>query len=142
VAGDKSPPTPRVSRADVVYEQLREEIIHGEVTEETQLNQVELAERFGVSRIPIREALNRLQAESLIVATPYHPFVVRNVTPDQVAELVEIRAALEDLGCLDGRRGAALKIERFALAGSDGERGGDAAADDERHREQEEQKDS
>jgi len=100
VAGRPSrgkPPT-RVSRADVVYERLREEIIHGEVAAETQLSQVELAERFGVSRIPIREALNRLQAESLVVATPYHPFVVRTVTPDQVAELVEIRAALEDLG--------------------------------------------
>ncbi|HVW45946.1 MAG TPA: GntR family transcriptional regulator [Solirubrobacterales bacterium] len=93
----------RVSRADVVYERLRDEIIHGELADETQLSQVELAERFGVSRIPIREALNRLQAESLVVATPYHQFVVRNVTPDQVAELVEIRAALEDLGL--ARRG-------------------------------------
>ncbi len=91
-------PAARVSRADVVYERLRDEIVHGVVAEETQLSQVELAERFGVSRIPIREALNRLQAESLIVATPYHPFVVRNITPDQVAELVDIRAALEDLG--------------------------------------------
>lgn len=104
---------PRVSRADVVYERLREEIIHGEVEDETELNQVELAQRFGVSRIPIREALNRLQAESLIVATPYHPFVVRNVTPDQVAELVEIRAALEDLGL--ARRGPLGEAELAEL---------------------------
>jgi DNA-binding GntR family transcriptional regulator len=115
VAGrsDREKAPARVSRADVVYEQLREEIIRGEVSEETQLNQVELAERFGVSRIPIREALNRLQAESLIVATPYHPFVVRNVTPDQVAELVEVRAALEDLGL--ARRGPLAEAELAEL---------------------------
>lgn len=97
MAGSKSQRVPRVSLSDVVYERLRDEIIHGDIEDESRLSQVELAERYGVSRIPIREALRRLQAESLVVATPYHPFVVRNVTPEQVVELVDIRAALEDL---------------------------------------------
>jgi DNA-binding GntR family transcriptional regulator len=50
-----------------------------------------------VSRIPIREALRRLQAESLVVATPYHPFVVRKIEREQVVELIDVRVALEDL---------------------------------------------
>jgi DNA-binding GntR family transcriptional regulator len=88
---------PRASLSDAVYERLRDEIMHGEIEDGSPLSQVHLAERYGVSRIPIREALRRLQAESLVVATPYHPFVVRNITPEQVLELVDVRAALEDL---------------------------------------------
>lgn len=88
---------PRESLSDAVYERLRDDIIHGQLPDGSSLSQVELAERYGVSRIPVREALRRLQAESLVVATPYHPFVVRNVKPAQVLELVDIRAALEDL---------------------------------------------
>lgn len=96
-----SPPTrdtiKRASLADAVYERLHDEIIHGHLANGAKISQVELAERYGVSRIPVREALRRLQAESLVVATPYHPFVVRAVTADQVLELVDVRAALEDL---------------------------------------------
>lgn len=69
----------------------------GEIDHGARLSQVELAERYGVSRIPVREALRRLQSESLVVATPYHPFVVRKITPEQVLELADVRDALEDL---------------------------------------------
>jgi DNA-binding GntR family transcriptional regulator len=96
-ATDNSSLIPRASLSDAVYERLRDEIMHGEIPDGTRLSQVQLAERYGVSRIPIREALRRLQAESLVVATPYHPFVVRNVTVAQILELVDVRAALEDL---------------------------------------------
>ncbi len=81
----------------MVYERLRDAILRGELADGSRLSQVQLAERYGVSRIPIREALRRLQAESLVVATPYHPFVVRKVSPAQVVELLDVRVALEDL---------------------------------------------
>jgi len=87
----------RASLADAVYERLRDEIMRGEIPDGTELSQPQLAERYGVSRIPVREALRRLQAESLVIATPFYPFVVRKVTAAQVLELVDIRAALEDL---------------------------------------------
>jgi DNA-binding GntR family transcriptional regulator len=87
----------RASLADIVYDRLRDEIMHGEIDDGSRLSQVHLAEKYGVSRIPIREALRRLQAESLVIATPYHPYVVRRVTGAQVLQLVDIRAALEDL---------------------------------------------
>jgi DNA-binding GntR family transcriptional regulator len=110
VATERPRPGGRVSLVDLVYERLRDEIVHGEIADGTPLNQVELAERYGVSRIPIREALRRLQSESLLVATPANPFVVRNISPDQVVELVEIRAALEDLGLSRRRPPSAAEL--------------------------------
>jgi DNA-binding GntR family transcriptional regulator len=128
VAAERPRPGGRVSLVDVVYERLRDEIVHGEVADGTPLNQVELAERYGVSRIPIREALRRLQSESLLVTTPAHPFVVRNITPDQVVELVEIRAALEDLGL--ARRRPPSAAELAELRRLNGRLAEEAPADD------------
>lgn len=104
----------RISLSDAIYDCLSDEIMHGKIADGSELSQVELAARFGVSRIPVREALRRLQAESLVIATPYHPFVVRKVTPEQVLELVDVRAALEDLalskrGLLDAELIKALR---------------------------------
>ncbi|WP_216894345.1 GntR family transcriptional regulator [Nocardia alni] len=87
---------PRASLADAVYERLRDDIVRGVLSNGSNLNQVHLAERYGVSRIPVREALRRLQAESLVKAAPYHQFVVSRPTVDQILELVDIRIALED----------------------------------------------
>lgn len=87
----------RSSLADVVYERLRDAILRGEIPDGSRLSQVQLARDFSVSRIPIREALCRLQAESLVTATPYSPFVVRKMSPAQVVELIDVRLTLEDL---------------------------------------------
>lgn len=91
-------PFPEVSRqtlADRVYTQLRDSIINGKLADGTELNQVELAEQFGVSRVPVREALRRLQAEDLVVANPYQRHVVRAISPEDVVEMVELREELE-----------------------------------------------
>ncbi|MFT4084997.1 MAG: GntR family transcriptional regulator [Nocardioides sp.] len=93
----KSSLVPRASLADAVYERLREDIVRDVLPDGSSLSQVYLAERYGVSRIPVREALRRLQAESLVKATPYHQFVVTKPTGDQILELVDIRMTLEDL---------------------------------------------
>lgn len=99
----KTDHVPRASLSDVVYERLRDAILQGGLPDGERLSQVQLAEQYGVSRIPIREALRRLQAESLVVATPYHPFVVRKISLEQVIELIDVRVALEDLAL--ARRG-------------------------------------
>lgn len=94
----KAQPFPEVSRqtlADRVYRQLRESIIKGKLADGTELNQVELAEQFGVSRVPVREALRRLQAENLVIANPYQRHVVRTIAPEDVVEMVELREELE-----------------------------------------------
>ncbi|MBO0768367.1 MAG: GntR family transcriptional regulator, partial [Solirubrobacterales bacterium] len=97
MSASKTQLVPRESLSDAVYERLRDAILAGEIEDGSRLSQVQLATQYGVSRIPIREALRRLQAESLVVATPYHPFVVRKISVEQVVELVDVRVALEDL---------------------------------------------
>lgn len=85
----------RQTLADSVYVQLRTAITRGRLRDGTELKQAELAARLGVSRVPVREALRRLQAEHLVVANPFQRFVVTSLTHDQVMELVDLREELE-----------------------------------------------
>jgi DNA-binding GntR family transcriptional regulator len=89
--------TVRETFADNVYEQIRLAICRGDLPDGTELKQGELAVRFGVSRVPVREALRRLQAERLVSARPFYHYVVRALTPGQILELVDARAELEVL---------------------------------------------
>jgi DNA-binding GntR family transcriptional regulator len=85
----------RQTLADNVYVQLKNSIMRGRLRDGTELKQGELAAQLGVSRVPVREALRRLQAEHLVVAEPFQCFVVTSLTPDQVRELLELREELE-----------------------------------------------
>ena len=85
----------RQTLADSVYERLRTAITRGDLPGGTELKQVQLAAQFGVSRVPVREALRRLQAEQLIVGNPFQCFYVTRLTPAQVMELLDIRELLE-----------------------------------------------
>src|SRR4051794_22192488 len=58
----------RRTASDEVADTLRGAIINGQFDDGQELNQVELARHFGVSRVPVREALRRLQAEGLVTA--------------------------------------------------------------------------
>jgi DNA-binding GntR family transcriptional regulator len=80
-----------------VYEQIRNAIVTGQIEDESELNQVLLAQRFGVSRVPVREALMRLEAEQLIAARPFQRYTVSSLSPEHVIELTEIREELEAL---------------------------------------------
>lgn len=85
----------RQTLADSVYVQLKTAIMRGRLRDGTELKQGELAAQLGVSRVPVREALRRLQAEHLVVAEPFQCFVVTSLTPGQVMELLELREELE-----------------------------------------------
>jgi DNA-binding GntR family transcriptional regulator len=87
----------RETLSDRVYEQLRTAILSGLIGDETELNQVELAERFGVSRVPVREALMRLEAERLVSANSFQRYRVATLSREQVIELTEIREEIEVL---------------------------------------------
>ena len=92
-------PLKRETLADSAYEQIRRAILQGELEDGAVLKQVELARELEVSTVPVREALRRLQAEQLLVASPYQRYVVRALSPSQVEEYLAIRTALEEL-CL------------------------------------------
>lgn len=88
---------PRGTLADRVYADMRAAIVNGSLPAGSALNQVGLAREFGVSRVPIREALRRLQAEHLVSVRNYHQYVVTPIDPETLVELIEIRAELEVL---------------------------------------------
>lgn len=85
----------RKTTTDHVVDALRAAIYDGQFKDNEELNQVELAHHFGVSRVPIREALRQLQAESLVRATAHHRAVVAGMTLAEILEAIEMRAVLE-----------------------------------------------
>ncbi|MGH2931197.1 MAG: GntR family transcriptional regulator [Solirubrobacteraceae bacterium] len=88
-------PIRRESLADSAYEQIRRAILQGELEDGAVLKQVELAREMAVSTVPVREALRRLQAEQLLVASPFQRYVVRALSNAQLAEYVDALEALE-----------------------------------------------
>lgn len=78
-----------------VYHALREEIVSWRLAPGTELSEVEQAERWGVSRTPLREALGRLAAEGLAVVGKGRTLVVSALDRDDVVHLFELREALE-----------------------------------------------
>lgn len=81
-------------RADVGT-RIRNDIIQGRIAPGTKLREVALAERYAVSRIPIREALRSLEAEGLVESHKYSGSVVAPSPVDDAEDLFEIRTVLE-----------------------------------------------
>lgn len=88
-----------VTRESLTYEtflRLRQDIIQGRIRPNERLIAGDLAEALSISRTPVREALQLLEAEELVVAVK-RGFVVREHTRDEVVEIYEVRAALEGM---------------------------------------------
>ena len=101
-----------VSKTDLVAALIRELVITGELAAGEQLRQRDLAQRFGVSQTPIREAMRRLESEGLLVCDTHRGFTVAAPELGPVEENFQIRAALESLGASL----AAHKIDAVGLA--------------------------
>lgn len=78
-----------------VYAALREAIVSAELEPGRRLSENELAERLGVSRTPVREALARLREERLVAVVPQLGTFVPLIDPDAVADASFVREALE-----------------------------------------------
>ncbi|WP_206045684.1 GntR family transcriptional regulator [Nocardia mangyaensis] len=76
---------------------LRDDIIRGDFVSGQRLTEDTLAERYGVSRVPVREALRTLEAEGFASSRPYAGTFVAELTEAEAADLLEIRALLEPL---------------------------------------------
>jgi DNA-binding GntR family transcriptional regulator len=87
----------RASLSKVVSEQIRGRILDGTLKPGERLVEDRLSTELGVSRVPVREALRGLSVEGLVTLLPRRGATVTEVTPETVAELVEVRALLEGL---------------------------------------------
>lgn len=77
-----------------IYERLRAEIVHGRIRPNERLVEADLADRMKVSRTPVRESLQRLAADGLVVSRR-RGWVVYEHSADEVREIYEARSALE-----------------------------------------------
>lgn len=85
----------RRSTADIIFEQLRAEIMSLEITPGTKLSEAEVAAKFGVSRQPVREALNLLSSEDLVIIQPQKATRVRPISLEGIAKARYVRRAIE-----------------------------------------------
>jgi len=84
--------------ADKAYLLVREKILNGLYAPSFRLTEQEIATSSGVSRTPVREALNRLQNEGFIQVSSNRSAIVLELTPDSANEIFELRALLEPYG--------------------------------------------
>jgi DNA-binding GntR family transcriptional regulator len=80
---------------DIAYERLREGIVSGELKLGEQVSEAQLAQRLGISKTPVREALVRLKVEGLVDIQPQRGTFVFKLTPEQVGQLCRYRAMIE-----------------------------------------------
>jgi DNA-binding GntR family transcriptional regulator len=100
------------TKADELALQLEQAIVRGEFSPGQVLRQVELSERYGVSRTPVREALRRLAALGLVSFEPNRGVRVRTLSREELREAFLVRAELESLA-------TELAVPRFGAAERD-----------------------
>ena len=80
---------------DVVFQTLRQAILRGELEPGERLMEIHLANRLGVSRTPIREAIRKLELEGLVVMIPRRGAIVASITEKDLKDVLEVRRTLE-----------------------------------------------
>lgn len=95
MAGDALGPIARESTAAMIAERLRRAIAEGTFEAGTQLGETELARRFGVSRGPLREAMQRLVQEGLLESIRNRGLFVTTLTASDVRDIYAVRTAIE-----------------------------------------------
>ena len=109
---------------DLIADELREDIRRGLLVGGQALQQEELAARFGVSRIPVREALLRLEGEGLVAVYPNRGAVVSRLSIEEVREIYHLRRLLEgDALARAVRRMNEADLKRIDTAMDQAERG-------------------
>lgn len=105
---------------DVVFNTLRQAILRGELKPGERLMEVQLANKLGVSRTPIREAIRKLELEGLVLMIPRKGAEVADITEKSLMDVLEVRKALEELAvqlCCD--KIAGKEIEELHRAADD-----------------------
>ena len=88
-----------VTRTQEVVRQIRDLILDGALGPGEQLTEVAMAQRIGVSRTPIRDALNTLATEGLLIYLPNRGYIVRRFDVQEVLDAFDTRGTLEGMAC-------------------------------------------
>src|SRR3954469_13927185 len=123
---------------DEIREKLIDAILTGRIAPGTRIVETKLAQQFGVSQAPVREALRDLALYGFVVNSPFRGTQVRSITPDELLEIYPIRAALEGVAAaaaaprmdeatlnqleelIDTMRDAAARDDHWAQVNADG----------------------
>lgn len=102
---------------DVVFNTLRKAILRGELKPGERLMEIQLANKLGVSRTPIREAIRKLELEGLVLMIPRKGAEVAQITEKNMQDVLEVRKALEELSVqLACERITPEQVEEMKLA--------------------------
>ena len=82
---------------EIVYEELKMQILTGKITPGTRMMEVELAESMGVSRTPIREAIKQLEKEGLVTIEPRKGAYASQISVKDMVDILEVRQDMEGL---------------------------------------------
>ena len=82
---------------EIVYEQLKRQILTGDITPGTRMMEVDLAEEMGVSRTPVREAIRKLEKEGLVTIEPRRGAYASDISVKDMVDTMEVREHLESL---------------------------------------------
>ncbi|MDS1271780.1 GntR family transcriptional regulator [Lipingzhangella sp. LS1_29] len=135
-------PVPRKSTAALIADQLRSAIMYGSLAPGDQLGESELANQLGVSRGPLREAMQRLVQEGLLRSERHRGLFVIDLEPEDVRDIYTARLAVERTACqlvMRGNRGEALvrltrALNQLIEAAKTGDREAMSEADQTFHR--------
>ena len=94
---------------EIVYEELKRQILVGEIAPGTRMMEVELAEDMGVSRTPVREAIRKLEKEGLVTIEPRKGAYASNISIKDMVDVLEVRQGLEAMA-------AAIASEKITQA--------------------------
>jgi DNA-binding GntR family transcriptional regulator len=84
------------SLAERIYQGLRAGILDGSLEPGSVLRQEQIARRFAASRVPVREAMGRLEGDGLIISRPRRGYAVHALQQDDIVEIFELRVVIEE----------------------------------------------
>ena len=82
---------------EIVYEELKRQILVGEIAPGTRMMEVDLAEEMGVSRTPVREAIRKLEKEGLVTIEPRRGAYASGISIKDILDVLEVRQNLEGM---------------------------------------------
>ncbi len=107
----------RLSLADKAFQILREAIINGELRPSQRIVEYEIAQRLGMSRTPVREAIKRLEEQEYLYVVSRNRLIVTDHSLTQIKDLYEVREALESmavrLACQQATEEQSDKVEHY-----------------------------